>query len=59
MSYAFNRFMRQVLTPSAPLLRCMGCGKPGPSVCPACQRIHDYVREVEQRRSSSPAGRTA
>ena len=51
MSYAFNRFMRQVLTPTPPLPRCVGCGAPGPAICPACQRVHDYAVEVEQRRS--------
>ncbi|WP_146187657.1 hypothetical protein [Limnohabitans sp. T6-5] len=56
---AFNKFMQRVLTTSAPLLKCMGCGKPGAPVCPGCLRIHNYVREVEQRRSSSPTGRSA
>lgn len=45
---AFNRFMRRVLTP----LRCVSCGAPGPAICKACQRVHDYAVEVEQRRSS-------
>ena len=50
-----------VPTPTPPLLlpRCVGCGAPGPAICPACQRFHDHAVEVEQRRSSSPTGRTA
>jgi hypothetical protein len=51
MNAAFNRFIRQVLTPTPPMSRCVACGKPGPAVCPGCERSHDYVREVEQRRS--------
>jgi hypothetical protein len=56
---AFNHFMQRVLTPTPPLSRCVACGKPGPAVCPSCQRIHDYVREVEQRQSSGLTGRSA
>lgn len=49
-SYAFNKFMQQVLAPPAPLPRCMACGAPGPAICPSCHRFHDYAAEVEQRR---------
>jgi hypothetical protein len=47
MNAAFNRFMRQVLTPTPS--RCVACGKPGPAVCPGYQGIDDYVLEVERR----------
>ena len=47
---AFNSFMRQVLTPTPPLPRCMACGAPGPAICAPCQRVSDYAAEIEQRR---------
>ena len=45
-STPFKSFMQRLLA----LPRCMACGAPGPAICPACQRHHEYALEVEQRR---------
>lgn len=52
MHLAFENFMRRVLNQPVQVPRCKACGAPGPAICTACQRVHDYAVEVEQRRSS-------
>lgn len=56
MPHAFEKFMQRVLSQPVQLPRCMACGAPGPAICPACQRHHDYAMEVEQRQKMQGAG---